>query len=94
VLAPLPTIGAFATAKVHPRIELNGRLDWLSLSIDDYDGRLLNAQVSASYAISGNLALGVAYRYVDYRLGVDKDGWDGRVRYKLFGPAILLQAAF
>jgi len=93
-LAPLPTIGAFITYKVAPRVELNGRFDWLSLKIDDYDGRLLNAQVGANYAVAKNLALGVAYRYVDYRLGIDKERWNGRVRYKLHGPAVLLQASF
>jgi opacity protein-like surface antigen len=93
-LAPLPTIGAFGTWKVAPRVELNGRFDWLSLKIDDYDGRLLNAQVGANYAVAKNLALGVAYRYVDYRLGIDKERWNGRVRYKLYGPAVLLQASF
>ncbi|MGO4166709.1 outer membrane beta-barrel protein [Novosphingobium sp. YAF33] len=94
VLAPLPTIGAFVTYKVAPRVELNGRFDWLSLKVDDYDGRLLNAQVGANYAVAKNLQLGVAYRYVDYRLGIDKERWDGRVRYKLHGPAVQLQASF
>ncbi|MAN12735.1 hypothetical protein [Sphingobium naphthae] len=93
-LAPLPTIGAFGTWKVAPRVELNGRFDWLSLEIDDYDGRLLNAQVGANYLVTKNIAVGVAYRYVDYRLGIEKDRWDGLVRYKLYGPAILLQASF
>lgn len=94
VLAPVPTIGAFGTWKVAPRVELNGRFDWLSLKIDDYDGRLLNAQIGANYALTENLALGVAYRYVDYRLGIEKERWDGRVRYKLHGPAVMLQASF
>jgi hypothetical protein len=44
--------------------------------------------------VAKNLALGVAYRYVDYRLGIDKERWNGRVRYKLYGPAVLLQASF
>ncbi|MCW6536114.1 hypothetical protein [Sphingomonas lycopersici] len=94
VLAPLPTLGAFVTWKIAPRVELNGRFDWLSLKIDDYNGRLLNTQVGVNYAVAENLALGVAYRYVDYRLGIDKPVWNGQVRYKLYGPALLLQASF
>lgn len=94
VLAPLPTLGAFVTWKVAPRVELNGRFDWLSLKIDDYNGRLLNTRVGVNYAVAKNLALGVAYRYVDYRLGIDKLVWNGQVRYKLYGPALLLQASF
>ncbi|WP_395335476.1 hypothetical protein WBP06_26245 [Novosphingobium sp. BL-8H] len=94
VLAPLPTLGLFGTYRIAPRVDLNARADYLSLKIDQYDGRLLNAQAGVNYSIVKNIALGVIYRYVDYRLGVDKDNWDGRVRYKLHGPAILVQASF
>lgn len=94
VLAPLPTLGLFGTYKVAPRVHLNARVDYLSLKIDQYDGRLVNAQAGINYSVVKNIALGVIYRYVDYRLGVDKDNWDGRIRYKLHGPAILVQASF
>lgn len=94
VLAPLPTLGLFGTWKVAPRLELNARADYLSLKIDDYDGRLLNVQAGANYAIMDNVAIGAVYRFVDYRLGVEKDNWNGRIRYKLRGPALVLQASF
>ena len=93
-LAPLPTLGAFATYRLSDRIEANARLDYLSLKIGDYDGKLVNAQASVSYQIVRHVSLGVAYRYVDYRVGVDKDLWSGRVRYKLHGPAFILQGSF
>ncbi|PNU04160.1 hypothetical protein A8V01_05240 [Novosphingobium guangzhouense] len=94
VLAPLPTIGLFATWQPAPRVELTGRVDYLSLKISDYDGKLLNLQAGAAYRLFEHASLGLAYRYVDYRLGVEKDSWSGRVRYKLRGPALILQASF
>ncbi|WP_395398084.1 hypothetical protein WBP07_26515 [Novosphingobium sp. BL-8A] len=94
VLAPLPTLGVFGTYNVAPRLNLNARVDYLSLKIDQYDGELVNAQAGASYAVVKNISLGAVYRYVYYRLGVDKDEWDGRVRYKLHGPALVVQAQF
>lgn len=93
-LAPLPTIGAFGTYRIAPRVELNGRLDYLSLKLGDYDGKLVNAQAGVTYRILDHIALGAAYRYVDYRVGVDKERWEGRVHYKLHGPALVLQASF
>lgn len=69
-------------------------MDYLSLKISDYDGKLLNLQAGVAYRIFEHASLGVAYRYVDYRLGVEKDSWNGRVRYKLRGPALILQASF
>lgn len=94
VLAPLPTLGLFGTWKAAPRLELNARVDYLSLKIDDYDGRLVNAQLGANYAIFPNVAIGAVYRYVDYRIGIEKTRWDGRIRYRLKGPALVLQASF
>jgi len=94
VLAPLPTLGVFGTYNVAPRLNLNARVDYLSLKIDQYDGELVNAQAGANYAVVKNISLGAVYRYVYYRLGVDKDEWDGRVRYKLHGPALVVQAQF
>lgn len=94
LLAPLPTIGAALTYKVAPRLELNGRFDWLSLKVDDYDGRLINTQASLTYKVLDNVGIGVAYRYVDYRVDVEKDRWTGGLRYKLHGPAIILQGSF
>lgn len=94
VFAPLPTLGLFGTWKIAPRLEANARIDYLSLKIDDYDGKLINIQSGLSYRIFDHVSLGLAYRYVDYRLGVDKDSWNGRVRYKLNGPALILQGSF
>ncbi|WP_260610200.1 hypothetical protein [Sphingomonas sp. IC081] len=93
-LAPIPTVGLFGTYRIAPRLEASARIDYLSLKIDQYDGRLINAQAGVNYSILKNLSLGIAYRYVDYRVGIDKDAWSGRVRYKLNGPAVVLQASF
>ena len=93
-LAPLPTLGLYGSIRVAPQVTLSGRADYLSLSVDNYDGRLFNAQAAATYRILENVGVGVAYRYVDYRVDVEKDDWDGRVKYKFRGPALFLQAGF
>jgi hypothetical protein len=94
VFAPLPTIGLFLNATPAARVNVAARFDWLSLSIDDYSGRLINTQASVAYSIHKNFDVGVMYRYVDYRLKVDRDDWEGKVRYQFSGPAIFLQAGF
>lgn len=89
VFAPLPTVGLFGTWQVAPRLEASGRVDYLSLKIKDYDGKLVNVQAGLNYRVFEHLALGVACRYVDYRLGIEKYAWSGRVRYKMNGPALV-----
>lgn len=94
VFAPLPTIGAFLTARPAPKVHVNARIDYLSLTIDEYNGRLINAEVSAAYSVHKNIDLGVMYRYVDYRVRVTRDNFVGEVDYKFNGPALFIQAGF
>ncbi|MGZ8360298.1 MAG: hypothetical protein ACXWUX_07235 [Allosphingosinicella sp.] len=94
VLAPLPTLGLFGTVEVAPQVTLGARVDFMSLGIDDYDGRLINFQASAVYRIFENVGVGVGYRYVDYRVDVEKTDWVGRVRYRFSGPNVFLQVGF
>jgi hypothetical protein len=93
-LAPLPTLGLFGSVRVAPKVTASARADYLSLSIDNYDGRLLNAQAAVTYRMFENVGIGAGFRYVDYRLDVKKDRWKGRVRYEFNGPSLFLQVGF
>lgn len=94
IFAPLPTIGAIRQWEPARRVTLFGRVDWLSLTIDDYSGRLINAEASVSYTLHRYLDLGVSYRFVDYELRVRKPNWRGEVDYQFSGPAVFLRAGF
>lgn len=94
VFAPLPTIGLFLAWEPAPKLSVAGRFDWLSLTIDDYSGRLLNTEISAAYRIHKNIDIGAMYRRVDYRVRVNRDNWEGEVRYNFNGPAIFVQLGF
>lgn len=91
LLAPLPTIGAFASHKITPRLTASGKIDALSLKVGKYKGRLFNSQIAAYYRIGKSLNVGVMYRYVDYRLKVKKSDWVGDIRYAFKGPALTLR---
>lgn len=93
-LAPLPTIGAFGAIQLAPRFTLRGRVDWLKLSVGDYGGELWNAQAGLDYRLHRNIALGVTYRYVDYRIHAEKPDWTGRMSYRFRGPALVVRAGF
>ena len=93
-LAPLPTLGLYGAYQITPRLLLGGRVDYLSLKVGDYDGRLTNTEARLSYRLFDHVGIGAAYRYVDYDLNVDKPHWQGEVAYKFKGPALFLQAAF
>ncbi len=94
VFAPLPTIGLFLNARPAKKVQVNARFDWLSLTIDDYNGRLVNTEVSASYSVHPNIDIGAMYRLVDYAVRVKREDWNGRVDYQFRGPAIFVQVGF
>lgn len=94
VLAPIPTLGLFGSFEAAPNVIIGGRADYLALGIDDYDGSVLNLQASAQYRIMDNVGIGVAYRYVDYDLDVEKDTYTASFDYNFWGPSFFIEIGF
>lgn len=90
-LAPIPTVGVYGSAMIADGVVLSGRFDWLSLDIGDYDGSLTNTLASLSYQLFDNVAIGAMYRYVNYRVDVEKTNYTGRFKYEFSGPAIFIR---
>ena len=91
LLAPLPTIVGQVRYRPFAWLELRGRADYLDLSIDRYNGKLINLEASATAAIARNAALGVAYRFTDYEVGIDAISYEGSIEYKFEGPRIFMR---
>ena len=91
---PLPTIGAYGTYAFAPDWAVNGRFDVLSLKVGTYKGTLLNFQTNVFYRFNPNLALGVGYRYDDYKLKATREDLTGKVEYRFSGPQLVLDAGF
>lgn len=94
VFAPVPTIGLFLAAEPLPRVYATARIDWLSLNVGEYSGRLLNTEATVAYRVHRNIDIGATYRLVDYRVEVRRDDWNGRIDYRFSGPALFLQVGF
>lgn len=93
-LVPLPTVGLYGTYMVTPQVGLRGRVDFLSLKYEDYDGRLVNWMAAVDWRFTKNFGAGIGYRYVDYQLSATKSDFNGEVRYTFKGPTIFINAAF
>jgi hypothetical protein len=87
-------VGLYLAWEPAPKISVAGRFDWLSLSIGDYSGRLLNTEASVAFRVQKHIDFGVMYRRVDYEVKVRRDDWDGKVRYTFHGPALFVQFGF
>jgi hypothetical protein len=93
-LAPLPTIGLFTTYQIADNLTLSARADFLSLKVGDYKGRLINLQTSLAWRFTHNFGAGLAFRYVNYRVDVDKPDYFGRLDYNFLGPSLFLEVGF
>jgi hypothetical protein len=93
-LAPLPTVGLYGTYEIGPRWTLNGRVDYLSMTVGDYSGGVTNLQASAAWRWTDNIALGAAWRYVAYDLEVKKTSYTTNIDYNFNGPSVFARFSF
>lgn len=93
-LAPMPTFGVYGTYEVTPKVILNGRVDFLSLEVDEYGGGITNAQASVSYRFTRMFSAGVAWRYVAYDLQVEREDYDADIDYNFSGPSVFARVSF
>jgi long-subunit fatty acid transport protein len=93
-LAPLPTIGMFTSYEIAHNLTLGARADFLSLKVGDYKGRLINLQANLAWRFTHNFGAGIAFRYVNYRVDVEKTDYVGRLDYNFLGPSLFLEVGF
>jgi hypothetical protein len=93
-LVPLPTLGLYGSYKILDQLQLRGRVDYLTLKYDEYDGSLLNWLAAIDWRFAKNWGAGIGYRYVDYTLEATKHNFYGEINYKFKGPTIYLNAGF
>ena len=91
---PLPTIGVYGTYAFAPSWLASGRADAFAIDYKGYKGRLLNFQANVQYRFTGNFALGVGYRYDQYKLNETRRDPRGELRYTFQGPQVFIDAGF
>lgn len=91
---PLPTVGMYGAWAFAPNWQATGRADYFSLAHRGIDGRLINAQANVLYRFSRQLALGLGWRYDDYRVEASRSSFSGLVDYRFRGPQAILEAGF
>lgn len=83
--APLPNIGAWYTYSISPKWALKARYDWMSASVSDFDGKMINASVGVNYQMFEHFGAGLSYNIFDLDLVVSKSDWRGRAQTRYEG---------
>ena len=90
--APVPNVGIWYRYSSSPRWLVSARADWLSASIGDISGRILNAAVSANYSLGEHFGIGLAYQFFELAGATHESNWRGDIASRFNGPNLQLSA--
>jgi len=92
-VAPLPLLGIEGRYLMSPRLGFEGRLQYLSVDIDEVSGSILDARVAALWRFNPHLAAGVGYRHIAINVDSRDATTPGLLDLGLGGPMLFLQAS-
>ncbi len=76
---PLPNFGVWYQYSLSPRWALRSRLDWLDVSLGEYDGKLINASFGLNYQTFDHFGIGLNYNFFELDVDVTKSDWRGEL---------------
>lgn len=94
VLAPLPTVGLFASYAFTDTLSVHGQLGYFTLSYDKYDGSLVDLFAMIEYRPFENVGFGAGYSLMDADLGIDGDRKRDSFELNFKGPILYTKVGF
>lgn len=92
ITIPLPNLGLWYYYTPIPKLALIARVDFFTLSINEFSGTLWNVTPQANYQVFENFGVGLSYRYVNVGAKYETSNWDGGVDITFHGPSIVITA--
>ena len=92
--APLPVFGARALWHLGGNFYLDAMAQWFALSIDQYDGSLVNYRAALLWQPKKWVGLGVGYDSFNVDVDVDKDTFRGTLDWTYEGPQVFFNFGF
>lgn len=86
--APLPDLGIWGGYAFSNRFAVNLDFDYLALTINNIDGRLVAYDLAFTYKLLRQLELSLAYTGLDFDVKTSKKNVSGNFRWGYNGPAI------
>jgi hypothetical protein len=92
-VSPVPVIGADLRYDFTPRWSIEGRVQYVKVSISDVDASLLDWRAGVNWRFNPHFVMGLGYR--SFRIDAESadEGSSGIVDLKLSGPMLYLRAS-
>lgn len=92
--APLPVIGVHALWRMFGSFYLEGQAQAFAMSMDEYDGQILNFRGALIWQPMELLGIGVGYDYFNVDLDIDRPRFDGSMDWTYSGPQFFVSMSF
>lgn len=92
--APLPHFGLDYRYELSTNWTAHTSVMGLDLSIDNYDGTLIEANVSVQYQINKHIGMGAGVKYFDIDVSRKKKDKNYQYDFEFYGPAVFITATF
>jgi hypothetical protein len=87
---PMPNIGAWYRYSPSRKWMFNLRADWLSASVDKYNGSIWNASAGVNFSTWDHFGVGLSYQFLQLDGEVKEDRWRGEVQTSFTGPYVYI----
>jgi len=92
--APLPVFGGHGLWRLGKDFYVNALVQWFALSMDGYDGSILNYRAAVTWQPKQWVGIGIGYDSFNVDLKVKKDKFQGKLDWTYQGPQIFYNIAF
>jgi hypothetical protein len=94
VTAPLPVFGLRGLWEIAPNWYLDAQAQYFALKIDNIDGKITDLRAGVTYMIGRHWGLGAGYNQFVTSVGVDKNAFDGELKWNYSGAQVFVTASF
>ncbi|MBB6095185.1 hypothetical protein HNQ60_004075 [Povalibacter uvarum] len=91
---PLPVIGFRGVWALSDHFYFDAQAQFFALEFDEYDGDLQDYKISFTWMPIRNFGVGVGYNKFTTSLDVDKEHFNGTLRFEYGGPLLFITGAF
>jgi hypothetical protein len=92
--APLPDLGIWGGYSFADKFVLNGNLNYFSLKVNDFKGKIVSYNVSVMYQVLPDLDIALGYSGMNFTVDVVKNRLDGYLKWGYNGPSLTASYAF
>jgi hypothetical protein len=92
--APLPLFGLRGTWQLTKQLQVNAHAQYFTLSIDQYDGEVIDLRADATWMFTKHFGAGLGYNHFDFNVDIARPKFTGSLGWKYGGGLLFVRAGW